>query len=297
MVKRLIPGTTNRYCHTVNCKQHPELWANDKGFAPLYAQVQQRVEVQQPAHRGLFEAAPRESAAQVLAGIPKSNRVKMSAEQLDEVFTVMQDFGVFADDPHGFRAFIAKRDQHHEYSERGFGSRYYQSLGHDGTVRDVNLYPIDSSYGNRAAYYQGQAKLRKIFGLPEYEDNEIVDIAKSHWEANILPTLGDIPADGAQFLRGRYIQEIQHQPRLVPEVLQEWRKQPDHRIPDNDAAASTYIETVLPESKTREKLLQAIARGSKRSFMNALREPAYHALTHNSGLALERWARRNFKKA
>jgi len=291
MVKRLIPGTNNKYCYTVNCEQHPELWSNYKGFArPKLA------EVKKPTHNGLFEAAPRESSAEVLRSIPKANRVKMSAEQLEGVFTVMQDFGVFADDPNGFRAFIAKRDQYHEYSERGFGSRYYQTLDRDGAVKDVRLYPIDSSYGNRAAYYQGQAKLRKLFNLPEYEASEIADIAQSHWEANILPALGNMPADGAKFLRRQYIQDIVNQPHIVPEVLEEWRQQPEHHIPDTDGSAATYIETVLPASKTREKLLVALGRASKRSFMNALRSPEYHALTHASGLALERWARRNFKK-
>lgn len=183
-----------------------------------------------------------ETTESILNGIEKSNRVNITPDQLDKVFNIMQRFGTHDDDSYGFRRFIATKENYHEWSERGFGARLTLNLDRNGNIRDINLYSI-SDYDSDNTYptfYEGQAEIRSALGIEEYLPYDVKYLAGRYWDAHILPSLGEIPRDGAISLRNNYVQQVSQSPHLVKDIVDELKIQPRDEI----ANLGTYLNVM-----------------------------------------------------
>jgi len=202
-----------------------------------------------------------ETSQSILNDIPKANRTNITADQLDTIHSVMQDFGTFDDDSYGMRRYLAKRDRHHEWSERGAGARLTMDLAFDGSgsVRDVHLYSI-SDYEEDKTYpifYEGQAKIRTALGLVPYNRHDVKHLAERYWDSHVLPSLAGVPSDGTKFLRKEYVASIAEQPELVPEIVSELKKQPLDKI----NSLETYLNALGSDNEDYQPLLEKISEG------------------------------------
>jgi hypothetical protein len=170
-----------------------------------------------------------ESSADVIKSVPKSKRTSVTPEQLDGIFNIMKKFGTQDDDSWGLRSFVATKNLHHEWSERGHNARLVIDTNNDGTIRGINLHGI-SNLDDYPEFYKGQAELRKVMGFPEYNKNEVAYIARRFFDSEILPGLGDIPGDGGRFLRNKYVNDIQEQQDLVPDLLDALTENPRDKV-------------------------------------------------------------------
>jgi len=203
-----------------------------------------------------------ETSESVLRDIPKNERVNITPEQLDTVFNVMQRFGTMDDDGWGFRrSFASTNDRHFEWSERGFGSRLTADYGYsdDAKIRDVHLYSISdwNEDKNYPDFYEGQAEIRAALGIEEYHPSESRYLAGRYWDSHILPTLGDIPRDGALGLRNGYIDQIVQQPHIVKDIVEELKKQPTDEI----ARLDTYLDVLGKPAQDKTPFLDRVAEG------------------------------------
>lgn len=206
---------------------------------------------QQVVDEGIGYDERLETSESVLASIPRKYRANITPEQLDSLFNIMVQFGTRDNDTQGFRRYFASTEEyHHEWSERGYGSRLTHVFDRDGNLRDIHFYSISDYRENTEypRYYRAQAEMRKIFGLPEYNESEIAHLAKKYWEINQFPILGDIPRDGAIFLREQYVRDILSQPHLINDILDELEKNPVEKVGN----ISTYVNVYGSDRNEKE---------------------------------------------
>jgi len=204
-----------------------------------------------------------QSSEKVLQSIPKKDRGNITPDQLDAVFKIMQRFGTSSEDSYGFRRYFASNDRHHEWSERGHGARLTHEFDRDGNVRDIHLYsltngPDETDYPR---YYRAQAELRKVFGLKDYNDTEISYLAKKYFDSQILPTLGNIPKEGALQLRDQYVRDIENQPEIIHDILDELEKNPRIEVGNLETFVQTFAYNRNGDTTNPDKFVALVESG------------------------------------
>jgi hypothetical protein len=229
---------------------------------------------------------PKDSSVEILASIPKNERLKVTPEQMDGVFQVMRILGTQEDDSWGFRRHMASTSNHGwEWSERGPGVRYNQTVSADGRITDVRIHSISDGDENPARLYLAQARARKALGLPEYSQRESQLVAEAYWNGHQLANYGDIEPEIARKLRDSYVKEIWDQ-QLTGKVAQAWHDSPDDEVSNLGA----YINLTVTDEKHRYQLLQALRGGSKRTFTKALESDSWFRRYRNRESAAMRRA-------